>query len=155
MLAEAKMASRQPSKRKAKQEPKRVHPKRILFPDGTIKSSALVREILAVKPIENCKHEPTATLRICVTLAHSKKTKTRDVKVTYAEIGGVEQRLGGPAVPYKMLDGPNRNEIVIKAVSIDLGTRTDWGDRDGTKAPVWKPNSGVPRDLKEAFEAKV
>lgn len=119
------MASRQPSKSEAKQEPKRVHPKRILFPDGTIKSSALVREILAVKPVENCIHELTATLRICVTLAHSKKTKTRDVKVTYAEIGGVEQRLGGPAVPYKMLDGPNRNEIVIKAVSIDLGTRTD------------------------------
>ena len=59
------MASQQPPKKKAKKETKREHLKRILFPNGTIRSSALVREILALKPVENCIHKQTATLRVC------------------------------------------------------------------------------------------
>ena len=147
------MASREPPKKKAKkQDSKRVHLKRILFPNGTIKSSALVSEILAVKPAENCKHERTATLRVLVTLADSKKRKAKKVPVNFVEIGGEEQPLCGPATCFKLLDGSN--EIVVKAESINLGTRTDMGQKTGTEAPVWKPNSRVPRELKEVFEAK-
>ena len=153
MLAEAKMASQQPPKKKAKKQPKREHLKRILFPNGTITSSALVREILAVKPVENCTYEQTATVRVLVTLADSKQTKANKVNVNSVEIGREEQRLCGPAVCFKMLDGPNRNEIVVKAESIKLDKKSPT-KKSGTEAPVWKPNSGVPRDLKEAFEAK-
>ena len=154
MLAEAKMASQQPPKKKAKkQAPKRVYQLRILFPDGTIKSTVRVSEILAVKPIENCKHERTATVRVLVTLADSKKTKANKVNVNIVEIGREEQPLRSPAVCFKMLDGPNRNEIVVKAESIMFGKKSH-SKKSGTEAPVWKPNSGVPRDLKEAFEAK-
>lgn len=152
MLAEAKMASRQPPKKKAKKDEPRVHLKRILFPDGTIRSSALVREILALKPVENCKHKQTATLRVLVTLADSKKKKANPVNVWHAEIGGVEEKLGTRAICFKLLDGSN--EIVVKAETINLGTRTGKAHKTGTEAPVWKANSRVPRELKEAFEAK-
>ena len=76
-----------------------------------------VSEILAVKPIENCKHEQTATVRVLVTLADSKKTKANKVNVNFVEIGREEQPLRGPAVCFKMLDGPNRNEIVVQIKS--------------------------------------
>ena len=148
------MASRQPLKKKAKKEAKRVHQLRILFPDGTVRSSALVSEILAVKPAENCKHTRTATVRVLVTLTDSKKRRANEVKVWHAEIGGVEQVLCWQATCFKLLDGPNRNEIVVKAATIDLGTRTGMAQKTGTEAPVWKVNSQVPRDLKAAFEAK-
>jgi len=144
------------SKRKAKKEEPRVHLMRIYFPDGTIRSSATVKEILAVKPVENCTYKPTATLRVLVTLTNTKKKKADQVNNVYhAEIGGVEERLGARAICYKLPDGPNRNEIVVKAASINLGPPRKCPPRkSGTKAPVWKPNSGLPRDLKEAFEAK-
>ena len=86
------MASQQPPKKKAKKQPaKRVYPIRILFPDGTIRSSATVKEILAVKPVENCTYEQTATVRVLVTLADSKKTKANKVNVNFVEIGREEQ----------------------------------------------------------------
>ena len=112
-----------------------------------------VSEILAVKPIENCKHEQTATVRVLVTLADSKKTKANKVNVNFVEIGREEQPLRGPAVCFKMLDGPNRNEIVVKAESIMFGKKSH-SRKSGTEAPVWKANSMVPRGLKAAFEAK-
>jgi len=147
------MASQQPPKKKAKKQPaKRVHLKRILFADGTIRSSASVGEILAVKPVENCTYEQTATVRVLVTLEHSKKKKANQVQVNFVEIGGKEEPLCGPATCFKMLDGSN--EIVVKAESINLGTRTDWGKKDGTDTPVWKVSSRVPPELKDAFEAK-
>ena len=143
-------------KRKAKKEEPRVHLMRIYFPDGKIKSSATVNEILAVKPVENCTYKPTATLRVLVTLTNTKKKKADQVNNVYhAEIGGVEERLGARAICYKLPDGPNRNEIVVKAASISLAKYSGPNPRkSGTKAPVWKPSSEVPRDLKEAFEAK-
>ena len=155
MLAEAKMASQQPPKKKAKKQPaKRVHLKRILFPDGTIRSSATVKEILAVKPVENCTYKQTATVRVLVTLADSKKKKAAQVRINAVEIGGKEQPLCWPATCFKLLEGPNRNEIVVKAETINLELRTRRTTGDGTEAPVWKNNSRLPRELKAAFEAK-